>query len=165
MYFQYFVIFFPLIEGLVLYLNNLELSLPNDGLCQVWLKLAQWFWRRFLNSIIVFLLICNYLPLERGITLHMNKHEIPWPKDILCQVGWNLNFVNVVLLFCNNLPLQMGITLHMNKHEIPSPKDACAKFGWKSFWRRIWKFEKFTHRQIFIRSRMLSNQSITQLTI
>ena len=27
-------------------LNKLESSSPNDALCQVWLKLAQWFWRR-----------------------------------------------------------------------------------------------------------------------
>ena len=33
-------------------------SLPNEALCQNWLKLAQWFWRRdFFNFVNVFLLI------------------------------------------------------------------------------------------------------------
>ena len=48
----------------ILYENVLLLSLnkpkspsPKDALCQVWLKLAQGFWRkRFLNSVNVFLL-------------------------------------------------------------------------------------------------------------
>ena len=31
---------------LVLHLNKLESPSPKDALCQVWLKLAQWFWRR-----------------------------------------------------------------------------------------------------------------------
>ena len=29
-----------------LQLNKLESPSPKDALCQVWLKLAQWFWRR-----------------------------------------------------------------------------------------------------------------------
>ena len=29
-----------------LHLNKLESPSPKDALCQVWLKLAQWFWRR-----------------------------------------------------------------------------------------------------------------------
>ena len=41
--------------GPSLNLNKLESPLPKDALCQVWLKLAQWFWRRrFLNFINVF---------------------------------------------------------------------------------------------------------------
>ena len=30
---------------LVLHLKKLESTSPKDALCQVWLKLAQWFWR------------------------------------------------------------------------------------------------------------------------
>ena len=33
-------------KGRALHLNKLESPLPKDALCQVWLKLAQWFWRR-----------------------------------------------------------------------------------------------------------------------
>ena len=39
----------------VLHLNKLKSLSPKDALCQVWLKLAQWFWtRRFLNFVNVF---------------------------------------------------------------------------------------------------------------
>ena len=37
----------PLEKGGALHLNKLESPSPKDALCQVWLKLAQWFWRRF----------------------------------------------------------------------------------------------------------------------
>ena len=52
------------------------------------MKFVQWFLRRrFLNFVNVFLLFCNYLPLEKGGALHLNKLESPSPKDALCQ-GW-----------------------------------------------------------------------------
>ena len=38
--------YLPLEKGRALHLNKLESPLTNDALCQVWLKLAQWFWRR-----------------------------------------------------------------------------------------------------------------------
>ena len=63
----------------------------KDALCQVWLKLAQWFWRRrFLNFVNVFSLFPNYLPFEKGGALHLNKLESPSPKDALCQVWLKL---------------------------------------------------------------------------
>ena len=52
--------------GGALHLNKLETPLPKDALCQVWLKLAQWFWRRFLNFSNVFSLIRDYLPFGKG---------------------------------------------------------------------------------------------------
>jgi hypothetical protein len=33
-------------KGVALPLNNFESLVPKDDLCKVWLKLAQWFWRR-----------------------------------------------------------------------------------------------------------------------
>ena len=36
---------------MVLHLNKLESPSPKDALCQVWLKLAQWFWRRRWKSL------------------------------------------------------------------------------------------------------------------
>ena len=33
-------------KGGALHLNKLESPSPKDAVCQVWLKLAQWFWRR-----------------------------------------------------------------------------------------------------------------------
>jgi hypothetical protein len=41
----------------------------SNDLCQFWLKLAQWFWRRFLNDPIPFLHFCDYLPFEEDLAL------------------------------------------------------------------------------------------------
>ena len=58
----------------------------ND-LCKVWLKLAQWFWRRrSIQFVNVFWLFPNYLPLEKGRTLYLNKLYSLSLKDALCQV-------------------------------------------------------------------------------
>ena len=77
-------------KGGALNLNKLESPSPKDALCKVWLKLAQWFWRRrLLNVVNLFLLFHNYLPFEKGVALHLNKLEYPSPKDALCQFGWN----------------------------------------------------------------------------
>ena len=56
-----------------LHLNKLESSSPKDALWQVWLKLVQWFLRRFLNIINVFSLFRNHLPLDKWGALHLNK--------------------------------------------------------------------------------------------
>ena len=59
-------------------LNKLESPLPKDALCQVWLKLAQWFWRKRLwNFVNVFSLFRNNLPIEKSATLHF-KTCIPF---------------------------------------------------------------------------------------
>ena len=87
MYFRYFVIISPLKQGGSLHLYKLEFPSPKDVLCQVWLKLAHCSWRRrYFNFVNVFLLFCYYLPLEKGGALHLNKLELPLPKDALCQV-------------------------------------------------------------------------------
>ena len=58
------------------------------SMCLVWLKLAQWFWgRRFLNFVHVFSLFHNHLPLEKGMTLHLNKVEFPLPTRAIAQPG------------------------------------------------------------------------------
>ena len=125
-----------------LHLNKLESPSPKDALCQVWLKLAQWLWRRrFFNFVSVFYLFYNYLPLEKGRVLHLNKLESPSPKDASCQVWLKLaqwfcreallNFFNVFSLFRNYLPLEKGGALHLNKLEFPSPKDALCQFWLK----------------------------------
>jgi hypothetical protein len=44
--FLLFFYYLPLEIGYPLRLNKLEFPPPKDDLCQVWLKLAQWFWRR-----------------------------------------------------------------------------------------------------------------------
>jgi hypothetical protein len=44
--FLLFRYYLPLEKGYPLRLNKLESPPPKNDLCQVWLKLAQWFWRR-----------------------------------------------------------------------------------------------------------------------
>ena len=86
--FQYYL---PFDKGGALHFNKLESPLPKDALCQVWLKLAQWFWRRrFFYFVNVFLLFRNYLPFDKGGALHLNKLESPSLKDALCQVWLKL---------------------------------------------------------------------------
>jgi hypothetical protein len=73
-------------KGYPLPLKTLESSPSKDDLCQVWLKLAQWFWsKRFLNDPIPFLLFCDYLPFEDDLALYLNKLESPSPKDNLYE--------------------------------------------------------------------------------
>ena len=118
-------------------LNKIKSHSPKDALCQVWLKLAQWFWRRrFLNFVNVFLLFRNYLPLEKGWALLMNKLDSFHPRMLCAKFGWNwlsgsgedfLNFVNLLSLFLNYLPLEKGRAHHLNKLESPSPKNALCQ--------------------------------------
>ena len=111
---------------MVLHFNKLESPSPKDALCQVWLKLAQWFWRRrFLNFVNGFSLFRNYLPLEKGGVLFKKKQlKSPLPKDALCQVWLKLaqwflrrflHFINVFSIFRNYLPLKKDVALHLNK--------------------------------------------------
>jgi hypothetical protein len=78
--------YLPLERVNPLHLNKLESPSPKDDLCQVWLKLAQWFWRRFLNDYTPILHFCNYLPLEEDLALYLNKLEFPSFKDTVYQV-------------------------------------------------------------------------------
>ena len=66
--FSLFHNYLPLEKGGALHLNKLKCSSPKDALCQVWLKLAQWFWRiYFLNFVIVFSLFVKLSPLGKGL--------------------------------------------------------------------------------------------------
>ena len=53
----------PLEKGGALHLNKLESPSSKDALNQVQLKLAEWFWRRFVNLVNVFSLFLYYLPI------------------------------------------------------------------------------------------------------
>jgi hypothetical protein len=58
-----FYYYFPLERGYPLHLNKLEFPPPKDELRQVWLKVAPWFWRRFLNDPTPFLHFLKISPL------------------------------------------------------------------------------------------------------
>ena len=84
--FSLFHNYLTLEKGGALHFNKFESPSSKYALCQVWLKLAQCFWRRrFLNFVNIFSLFIDYLPLEKDGTLHLNKLESPSPKDALCQ--------------------------------------------------------------------------------
>ena len=106
---------------------------PKDALCQVWLKLAQWFWRGFLNFFTVFGLFHNYLPLEKGRALQLNKLESPLPKDDLCQV---------------KLKLPSGSGQEDFVLESPLPKDALCQIWLKlaQWFLKRWKFERWSEK-------------------
>ena len=103
---------------------------PKDVLCQVWLKLAQWFWRRRL---------LNFFPWKRAVPFIW---IILWQDCMkLAQWFWRkfLNFLNVFSLFRIYLPLEKGRAIHLNKFESPSPKKALCQVWLKLaqwFWRR-----------------------------
>ena len=75
---------------MVFRLNKLESPSPKDALCQIWLKLAQRFWRRFLNFVNVLSLFRNYLPLEKVGALLLNKLESSSPENTLSQAWLKL---------------------------------------------------------------------------
>ena len=125
---------------MVLHQNKPESPLPQEALCQVELKLTQWFWRRrLLNFVNVFSLFRTHLPLKKGRALHFNKTQSLSPEYALCQIWlklaqwfWRrrfLNFLNVFSLFHNYLPLEKGEALHLKKLESPSPKYALCQVG------------------------------------
>ena len=115
---------FTCVIWMVLHLNKLESHSPQNALWQVWLKSAQWFWRRrFLNFVNLFLLFRYYLPLEKDRALHLNKPDSPSPKDTWMKLAkWYLRkFLKFCLciftIFRYYLPLEKDMVFHLNKVE------------------------------------------------
>ena len=129
----------PLENGVALHLKKLESPSSKNALCQVWLTMAQWFWRRNVNFVNVFSLFRYYLSLEKGGALHLDKFEFPSSKDALCQVWLKwfsrrrfLNVVNIFSQFSYYLSFEKGMALHLNKLKSPTPKDALCPVMLKS---------------------------------
>ena len=61
-------------------------SLHLRMLSHVWLTLAEWFWRIFLNIVKTFSLFNYYLPLEKDMAVYLNKLKSPLSKDATCPV-------------------------------------------------------------------------------
>ena len=116
---------------------------------QVWLKLAQWFWRRLQNFVNVFSLFHYYLPLiQRCFVLissvyfryfaiispwkNVNKLESPFSKRcfepigpvVLYKKSFKFRQMNTFSLFPYYVPFQKSMELPVKKLESPSPKDA-----------------------------------------
>ena len=79
----------PLWKGWALHLNKLESSSSKDDLCQVWLKLAQWFWRRrFLKLSMYFRSFVTISPWKRAspfILTNLNSLH----SRLCAKFGWN----------------------------------------------------------------------------
>jgi hypothetical protein len=87
--FSLFRYYLSLEKGYSLHLNKLESPLPMNDLCQVWLKLALWFWRRrFLNDPTPFLHFCNYLPFEDDLALYLSNLNLLHPRIICTNFDW-----------------------------------------------------------------------------
>ena len=87
---MYFAIsyFLPLEKDKALHLNKVQSPLLKDALCQVWVKSAQWLWRRrFFNFVNVFSVFRNYLPLEKSY----EQTWIPFTQGnfVPSLVNWN----------------------------------------------------------------------------
>ena len=61
-----------------------------QGLLEIGPVVLEKILRRFLDVVNVFSLFHNYLPLDKGLALYLNKLESLSPKDALCQVWMKL---------------------------------------------------------------------------
>ena len=148
--FSLFRNYLPLEKGVVLHLNKLESFSSKETLCQVWLKLAQWFFRRrffyFVSLYFGYFLIIS--PWKSAWPFILTNLNLPYPRMLCASFGWNWSgcsgeedfqfFVNVFSLFRNYLPFEKGVTLHLNKLVYPLPKDTLCQVCLKlalCFWR------------------------------
>ena len=90
--FSLFCHYLRLEKHAALYLKKLESPLPSNALCQVWWKLAQWFFK-FLQCIFV---ISLWLPLrERSLQHSIWTNLSPGhPKMLGAKLGWHWNSVS-----------------------------------------------------------------------
>ena len=70
--------------------EHLHLPSPKDALCQVWLKLAQWFWRRrFYISSMYFHHFVIISPWKRARPFIWRNLNPIHPRMFCAQFGWN----------------------------------------------------------------------------
>ena len=88
--------YLPLEKGRAGHLNKLEYPSLKDALGQVWLKLAQWFWRRrFFYVVNVFFAFSKLFPLCKGQGPSFEQNWIPITQ--LCFVSSLVEIGPVVL--------------------------------------------------------------------
>ena len=104
--------YLPLEKGVAIHLNKLESPPPKAALCQVWLKLIQWFWRRRLK--------CERFT-DRRSTDYRRSEKLIWAEKLwLYHQVYYTRLENLMVLYlytCTNLN-------HFH------PRINCAKFGW-----------------------------------
>ena len=139
MLFRYYL---PLQKGGVLHLNNNRILLLKNALCQIWLILAQWFWKKRFFFDTVFSLFRYYIILEQGGALHLNS-------IVLIEIDPGV-LDKKIFKFCQSFviifPWEKGGALNLNKLESPFTLVCLNQVWLKSglwFWRRK-KCEKLT---------------------
>ena len=99
---------------------------PKDTLCQVWLKLAMWFLRRFLKLVNVFSLIRYYLPLVKGMAICVPIYQGCYVSSLV-EIGQVIikkktlkvgQFIFAISLLST---LGKGCDPSLNRPESPSP--------------------------------------------
>ena len=80
----------PLVKGRVPSLNKFESPSSEDAFCQVWLKLAQWFWRRrfFLILSMYFRYFIIISPWKRAGFFIWTKLNPLHPRMLCAKFGW-----------------------------------------------------------------------------
>ena len=76
---------YPFEKGVALHLKERESPSPKNAPCQVWLKLAKWFWRNiFKNSSECIFTISLSSPLRIGCLPLFEQSGIPHHSRMLC---------------------------------------------------------------------------------
>jgi hypothetical protein len=132
--FLFFCYYLPLEKGCPLLLNKFEFCWLKDNLCQVWLKLAQWFWRRFLNDPTPVLHFCLKRTWSFIWTYLNSLHPriICTKFDSICPAGSRSGedfskIFSAFLLFRYYLPLEMDYLLFWTNLNPLHPRMICAK--------------------------------------
>ena len=68
---------------MALHLNKLEWSLPNADFCYLWIKLAQWVWRRYKNFVIHVCYFFSLSPLGKEWGPSLKEIYIPYNQGCL----------------------------------------------------------------------------------
>jgi hypothetical protein len=126
--FLLFCYYLPLQNGYPLRLNKRESPSPKDDLFQVWLKLAQWLWRRwFLNDPIPFLRFLAHLSWKLKWAILIAR----CPSSVCPSVRLSVNFYifdfskttwPISTKLGTNHPWGEGILNCSNEGDCPSPR-------------------------------------------
>ena len=128
------LLYFPFEPTVTLHLDDKFGSpLPNQVLWEVWLKVAQWFWRRFLHFVNVFFFALfpskSQLGNRHGSFVCMSLINPLHPRMPLLELAqwfWGRRFFNVLnLLF--SLRVWPFILTNLNPLH---PRMLFSKFGW-----------------------------------
>ena len=123
--------YLPLKKGGAFNWNKLESPSHKNVLCQVWLKLALWFWRRrfsnFVNVFSLLIVITGVSPWKKVVPFIGTNLNSPSHKSCV-KFGWNrLNVFRYFVIISLWKRARLFIWAQLNPLY---PRMPCAKFGW-----------------------------------